>query len=268
MSAHLDLLRIENLSVSFRKTVVFQNINMSLQRGEWVTLLGANGAGKTTLLRTILGHFRPISGNVHVQGQSINQLSRRKLAQLVALMPQFEQRGAGLTVHDVVALGRIPHRGWFLPLTREDYQMIQEAMEASCIWELRDQKVEELSGGEWRRMLLARSIAQNATLLLLDEPTAGLDLKYQVECLRHIRYLVDQRGTAVLVSLHDLNQASAFSDKVLILGNRGLLAFGKPSQVLRPEILRVAFGTNIREHIPSDGGGSILQPVFVESRSE
>lgn len=262
MSTEQEILRIENLRVAFGKHVVLENLSMSLRRGEWVTLLGANGAGKTTLLRSILGHYRPVGGLIQIKGERLDSFSSRRLARTVALMPQFEQRDSELTAVELVSLGRIPHRGWLLPLRDEDHRIVREAMELCCIWEWRDRRVNQLSGGEWRRMLLARSMAQNASLLLLDEPTAGLDLKYQVECLKQVRYLVDHYGKSVFVSLHDLNQASAFSDKVLVLGNGGSLAFGVPRDVLTPEILGAAFGTEIRSHNPTDGSAPFILPNF------
>lgn len=234
-----------DLSFAYEKRIVFHGLSMELQAGEVVALIGANGAGKTTLLRTMAKQLKQQSGTVLLDSRSIQKLTRREIAKNLSLMPQYEQREASLRVYDVVALGRAPHVGWWMPMRAEDETIIRQSLEATAMTDLQERTIDQLSGGEWRRMILARSLAQNASILLLDEPTAGLDMKYQFECLAHVRRMVKQRNLIAVITLHDLNQASMFADRIAILANKELLSIGSPHQVMRPELIRKAFGIEV-----------------------
>jgi iron complex transport system ATP-binding protein len=210
-----------------------------------LVLLGANGAGKTTLLRLIANQIKLQSGLISLDERDIAKLSRRKVSQQIALMPQQENRSSVLTVLEVVSLGRMPHRGWFLPLSHADLNRVDEAIQATGLESLRERSILELSGGEWRRMILARAIAQDASVLILDEPIAGLDLKYQIEVLNHVRQLTKQKQLVTVVTLHDLNMAAMFADRVAILHEGKLLAIGLVAEVLTSDFVRQAFGVEV-----------------------
>jgi len=235
----------ENLSFAYENRVVFHSLSMDLRAGEIVALIGANGAGKTTLLRTMAKQLKQQSGTVLLDSQSTQKFTRREIAKHLSLMPQHEQREASLRVYDVVALGRAPHVGWWMPLRAEDEAIVRQSLEATAMTELQERTIDQLSGGEWRRMILARSLAQNASILLLDEPTAGLDMKYQFECLGHVRRMVKERQLIAVITLHDLNQASMFADRIAILANKELLSIGPPQEVMRPDLIRKAFGIDV-----------------------
>jgi iron complex transport system ATP-binding protein len=164
------------------------------------------------------------------------------MAQQVALMPQTERRDWPLTVAESVRLGRAPHRGWLLPYTVDDRRIVEAALERAGLCALRDRPITELSGGEWRRMVLARALAQQAQVLLLDEPTTGLDLKYQVEVLRLIRELAGAQNLIVILTLHDLNHASLYGDRLALLYERSLVALGPPANVLTADQISRVFG--------------------------
>lgn len=224
---------------------LFSEVSLDPMQGEVLVLLGANGAGKTTLLKILAGQLQPQSGNVTVDDQPISRYGRQALARRLAFMPQFEQRDCALSVREVVRLGRSPHRGWWLPLTSDDERYVDEAISAMDLSQLAERQVTQLSGGEWRRMILARVLAQRASILLLDEPTDGLDLKYQYECLALARGLVRKRQLAAVLTLHDLNQAAMFADRIALLGESRMLGIGTPEQVLTPEQIRRAFGIRV-----------------------
>lgn len=221
---------------------LFCQVSLQPEPGEVLVLLGANGAGKTTLLKILAGQLRPHSGTVTLDGRPVHSYGRQALARHLAFMPQFEHRDCALTVRQVVCLGRSPHSGWWLPLTGDDERHVDEAIVAMNLGGLADRAVTGLSGGEWRRMIFARSLAQHASILLLDEPTDGLDLKYQYECLSLARRLVRQHQLAAVLTLHDLNQAAMFADRIALLGESRMLAVGTPAQVLTPELIHRAFG--------------------------
>ena len=150
-----------------------------------------------------------------------------------------------LTVLDVVSLGRMPHSGWWAPLSNTDISRVEAAIAATGLESLRERSILELSGGEWRRMILARAIAQDASVLILDEPIAGLDLKYQYEVLDQVRHLTKQNQLVTIVTLHDLNMAAMFADRVAILHDGKLLAIGKAEEVLTCDVIRQAFGVDV-----------------------
>lgn len=236
----------EALTFSYAgRELVFRDLSLEPRRGEVIVLLGANGAGKTTLLRTLAGQLRPSGGAVRINGTSINELSQREIAGHLALMPQSELRQTGMSVRDMVRLGRSAHRGWWMPLTRDDESKVDAALASTDMTSLADRAVTTLSGGQWRRAILARSLAQDASVLLLDEPTSGLDLKNQYECLKQVRDLVRARNLIAVLSLHDLQQTASFADRVALMSDGGLLAFGDCNSVLTEEMIREAYGIEV-----------------------
>lgn len=236
---------VDQAKFGYTQQLIIDGVSFELHSGEMLVLLGANGAGKTTLLRLLANQIKLQSGRIAIDEIDVTTLSRRELAQQIALMPQQENRASMLTVMDVVSLGRMPHRGWFLPLTDADLKRVDEAIKAAGLDALRERSILELSGGEWRRMILARAIAQDAKVLILDEPIAGLDLKYQFEVLQHVRQLTKQKQLVTVVTLHDLNMAATFADRVAILHQGKLLAVGGVADVLTSDLIRQAFGVEV-----------------------
>jgi iron complex transport system ATP-binding protein len=221
---------------------VLESLSLSASAGEVLMLVGPNGSGKTTLLRAIARLLRPRHGRVMVHEQNVWEQSASSVARLVAMMPQSEQRDWPLTVEQSVTLGRAPHRGWLLPIPRGDQGIIENALRDTGLCDLRHRSITELSGGEWRRMILARALVQQARVLLLDEPTAGLDLKYQVEVLRLIRRLATQENLTVAMSTHDLNLAAIFGHRVAVLSDRKVAACGPPAEVFTADLISRSFG--------------------------
>ncbi len=218
---------------------------MDMKAGEVLVLLGANGAGKTTLLQALCRQLSPESGSIALSSRDIGLFTRRALAQKIAFMPQHENRQSEFTVYDVVSLGRTPHCGWWMPFSKQDLNVIDASLEATGLSEARDRLVTQLSGGEWRRMILARALAQDAPILLLDEPTAGLDLKYQFDVLDRIRRMAKVRNLVVVVTLHDLNHAAMFGDRLALLAEQSLIAIGTAREVLTPSLIRRAFHLDV-----------------------
>lgn len=235
----------DRLRFRYTERLIIDNVSLLLRSGEMVVLLGANGAAKTTLLRLIATQIKPESGRLLLNGSDVASLSRRTLAQTIAYMPQHEDRTSLLTVTDVVALGRMPHCGWWTPLSRHDNSCIEAAITATGLASLRERPILQLSGGEWRRMILARAIAQDASVLILDEPIAGLDLKYQYEVLDKVRTLTKEKQLVTIVTLHDFNMAAMFADRVAVLHDGRLLAIGKAEEVLTCDVIRQAFGVEV-----------------------
>jgi iron complex transport system ATP-binding protein len=238
-------LEARNLTCGYDQRTVLESLSLSAQPGEVLVLLGPNGAGKTTLLRALARFLRPRAGTVLLENQDIWSFRADEAAQRVALMPQTERRDWPLTVEESVRLGRAPHRGWYLPYTAEDRQIVESALMGTGLQELRQRPITELSGGEWRRMIFARALAQQANVLLLDEPTAGLDLKYQHEVLRLVCELAQSRGLTVVITLHDLNHAALYGSRLALVAERSLVSVGLPHDVLTMDLVHRVYGVRV-----------------------
>ena len=234
-------LQVQNLSVHYGAVQILDSINLEVNQGEVMALIGPNGAGKTTLIRTIGGSIKPSSGSVHVLGQSVDQMPVSKRASKLAVVPQARNLPEAFTVWQTVLMGRTPYLGWLGQPVEKDYQRVSWALERASALELADRPVGELSGGEQQRILLARALAQDTPVLLLDEPTAHLDLRYQSSLLNLVRELAQERGHAVLMALHDLNLVSLYADRVILLAGGRQMITGTPSQVLTQENLVDAY---------------------------
>jgi ABC-type Mn2+/Zn2+ transport system ATPase subunit len=232
-------------------TVVYPNgkealhkTSLSLQSGSITALVGMNGAGKSTLFKTIMGLLKPKMGQITIASLPLDAARKR---QLVAYMPQSEDVDwhFPVTVWDVVMMGRYGYMNLLrLPRSR-DRQIVQESLERVGLWDLRDRQIGELSGGQKKRAFLARALAQQATIVLLDEPFAGVDIKTETAMIELLLEL-KQQGKTVLVSTHDLASIQQFCDQVVLI-NRTVLAYGKTADVFTPENLAQAFGGNIAD---------------------
>jgi iron complex transport system ATP-binding protein len=221
---------------------VLREVSLSAAAGEVVALVGPNGAGKSTVLRVASRVLRPRGGRVTLDGADLQRCTNRQVAQQVAVVPQRADVPHGMTVRELVGLGRTPHLRLLLGPARGDRKAIEWALEATGASELSERFADELSGGERQRCLLARALAQEPRVLLLDEPTANLDLHYQVSSLELVRGLARDSGLAVMAAIHDLQLAALYCDRVVVLDGGGVIAEGSPEEVLTPGVLRPAFG--------------------------
>ncbi len=208
--------------------------------GTFVGLIGPNGAGKTTLLRVLNGSLTPDSGTVRVAGQNVHDLSSKAASRLVATVPQTTSVTFDFPVREVVRMGRTPHRGRFDGWTPADEDAVEEAMARTSVTDFADRSVTEISGGERQRVLIARALAQETPTLLLDEPTASLDINHQVRTLELVDGLVSD-GTTAVAAIHDLNLAAHYCDALILLADGRILSAGDPATVLSEGNLRDAF---------------------------
>jgi iron complex transport system ATP-binding protein len=237
----MTILQAQELSLSYKTGKVVENFTISICRGKTYGLIGPNGSGKTTLLRAFAGLIKPAHGNIYLEGQNIVQFSSRMRARILGWVPQQERLAWELTVKEVVALGRAPHRGWLLPLTRSDKEVVGKVIDFTEMTALSDRKVNELSGGEFQRVLIARALAQEPHILLLDEPTTNLDIHHQLHLMDMVRDLVIKQEIAVVIAIHDLNLAARCCDSLVLMHKGNKVASGIPAEVLTPENIAEVF---------------------------
>lgn len=229
-------LACSNLMFDYGKQQVINNINLNFATGEFVGLIGPNGAGKSTLLNLLMGMIKPTKGYVNLSGQPLKQYKQRDIARQISLVPQDVSIDYAFSVREIVAMGRNPHLGPFQPETKRDRELIHLAMEKTDLLQMDTRNVNQLSGGERQRVFIARAIAQEAPILLMDEPTANLDLCHQLEVLNLVKALTEE-GQLAISAIHDLELASRFCDRLILIHEGKIAAQGSPSQVLTKENL-------------------------------
>lgn len=257
----MTTLEAQDITCAYDGRPVLEELRLAARPGEILALIGPNGVGKTTLLRAMARLLRPHRGTVLLAGEDLWRTTPRDVARQLALAPQTDGANWPLTVERAVALGRAPHRGWLLPFSADDRAAVERALRQTGLVTLRERRVTELSGGEQRRVILARVLAQEPKVLLLDEPTAHLDLKYQTEILELVRRLAHQDELAVVISLHDLNLAALYADRLALLSEGQLLAAGSPTEVLTPERLTRVYDVPVVVTRHPVSGTPLVMPV-------
>ena len=238
------VIRVLGVEVRYNSVKALDSVSVEIREGEVLAVVGPNGSGKTTLLKTIDGILRPSRGCVYIDMKNVFDLPRREVAKIISFVPTQVGVSHGLKVIDFVLTGRRPHIS-FSP-TRRDFEVALKALEMVDALNLADRDVTELSSGELQRVVIARALAAEPKVLLLDEPTANLDLRYQIDIMNLIRRLCRDRRLAVVASLHDLTHAYRYSDHVLMLNRGRVVAYGKPEEVLNEETIERVYGAKVR----------------------
>jgi cobalamin transport system ATP-binding protein len=234
------MLKIQNLSVSYGSRRILQDVSFEVQSGEVLALIGPNGAGKSTLIRAVSGVI-PYSGRVRTNGDDFAALPTLQRARYIATVPQAVSLPPAYTVWETVLFGRTPHLGFLGQPSPKDEQIARQSLQRVSALPFADRRVGELSGGEQQRILLARALCQSTPILLLDEPTAHLDLQYQVGLLELVHELAHKDHLAVLVALHDLNLAAHYADRIALMVAGNIKAMGSAKDVLQPELIEEAY---------------------------
>ncbi len=251
-------LRVEDVEVELNSRRILKGVTLEVRKGEIVALLGPNGSGKSTILRTIFGILKPVRGVIYLNGDVLNSTDVEDAAKIMGYLPQ-EHSETNLSVADVVLLGRTPYIS--INPEKEDYRIAWEALKLVGMEEFAERKFSELSGGEKQKVMLARIFCQETDFMLLDEPTAHLDIKSQIEVLEMIKRITE-RGKAALVAMHDINLALNFCDRVLMVKNGKIIHAGKPGEIISQETIRDVFG--VKAEILKDNGRIFVVPVGIE----
>lgn len=260
MNQGKGILQLQSLSVSYGTRRVVDQISLQVDQGEVVALIGPNGSGKTTLIRAASGVIPAETGTVLVEGHDISRMNPVQRAGYLGVVPQVRNLPPAFTVWQVVLLGRTPYIGWFGQISSRDIEQAEWALERTQLTSFRDRLVGELSGGEQQRVLLARALAQDTPILLMDEPTTYLDLHHQSVLLNLVRVLAQEGKLAVLMAIHDLNLAALYADRLALIVGGCLRAEGSPSQVLTTEILSRAFEVPVHVVTHPDYGTPLVLP--------
>jgi iron complex transport system ATP-binding protein len=255
----MTALRLANVSVSLGGARIVERLSFEVEAGEWLAMIGPNGAGKTTALRAVCG-LVAYEGDIQVLGERAHSLGRTQLARRVALVPQVPLVPADLTVREYVLLGRTPHLGYFASESHSDHLAADEALEQLDLVVFAARRLDTLSGGERQRATLARALAQDAPLLLLDEPTTALDMGRQQQVLELVDRLRTDHGLTVVSTMHDLTLAGQYADRLLLLDGGRLVAAGTANEVLTRALITEHYGAEV-EVVDTPGSGFVIVPV-------
>ena len=248
------VLDAQAVSVRLGRSPALNDVTLSIPRGTVTAIIGPNGSGKSTLLRALARLLRPETGSVLLDGAAIARMSPGQVARQIATLPQSPGSIQGMTVQELVEQGRYPHTGLLRMLSDRDHAAVERALELTSSSRFRHRLLESLSGGERQRVWIALALAQEPRILLLDEPTTFLDINHQIQVLKLIQGLNREHGLTVVMALHDLNHASQYAERLVVLHGGRIVEEGPPSVVIREDVLASVF--NVQAHIsvsPIDG---------------
>ncbi|MDG6228723.1 MAG: ABC transporter ATP-binding protein [Candidatus Thermoplasmatota archaeon] len=246
----VDLVTINNVSFNYGKIPALRNITLSIPAGSLIGMIGPNGSGKTTLIRCLCGLVKPSGGTIIINSKDLSSLGRRDLARLVGYVPQVQEKPFPVPIFDAVLAGRIPHLEWAPSIY--DLDVVSHILSLMDLEDISQRNINTLSGGQMQRVQIARALAQEPLILCLDEPTNNLDIKHQLSLMNLVRNLTRNRNMLTFVSIHDLNLASQYCDRLVLLKNGEIFSSGTPQEVLTRENVRNVFGINVAIHTHGD----------------
>ncbi|MFP4142397.1 MAG: ABC transporter ATP-binding protein [Thermoplasmata archaeon] len=248
------ILELDNVTTGYKKNKVLKNLSFSVEEGGFIGIIGPNGSGKSTLIKCITNVLDPWAGRVEIAGKNVSRISRKQIAKIIAVVPQDTYISFPYSVEEVVLMGRCPYLGRFENYDKEDYNIAESSMNETKTYGFRYQKINELSGGEMQRVMIARALTQEPKLLLLDEATSHLDIGHKKEVMDTIKKKNEKENLSVVSVHHNLNLAARYCEKILLMDEGEKHAFGRPKEVLTNSNLRSVYGieAEVQEH-PKDG---------------
>lgn len=239
------ILDIRNISLQYDDKTILDNVSCQVEKGEFFVIIGPNGAGKTSLLKIIAGLEKTDNGSVVCKGKKLTDYSRRELSQVIAMVPQHVDTNFPFTVAETVLMGRTPHLGLLGLESEKDYLFAETAMQFTDIVPLAKRRLDQVSGGELQRVIIARAICQQPQIVLLDEPTAALDPAHQLRVMDLMEKFRQEQDTTIIMVSHDLNLASLYGDRLLLLKEGRVMKTGTPAEVLSEQLLRESYGCDM-----------------------
>jgi iron complex transport system ATP-binding protein len=250
-------LKVNNIEFAYNSVPVLDNVSMELNRAEVLGIVGPNGTGKSTLIRCIDRILNPKRGSILLDGDYLNKLSRMEIARKIGYVPQSVQGVFPASVIDTVLMGRRPYLGW--NTSKEDLDSVLEVLELLGMMEFAMRDINEISGGQQQKVLIARALAQKADILLLDEPTSNLDIKHQLEVMEIMKNIVKNKGISAIMALHDLNLASRYADRIIMMKEGKIFAGGSPASVLTEENIKQVYG--VKALVNENGERPYIIPI-------
>lgn len=257
-------LQINDLSFAYGSTLILQKLNFAIAENKVTSVIGPNGIGKSTLVRCLANIYQPDQGVVYLDGKNIATITGRELAKQLGYVPQSHSDVFSITVYEAILLGRKPYIRW--SVKGQDLKIVDGLIQRLGLEQFAQRTLNTLSGGERQKVAIARALAQEPTVLFLDEPTSSLDMAHQLELMELVVDLARRQGTTIVLVLHDLNLAARFSDQIILLGRQGIYAQGVPQSVITPEHIRAIYGVEV-EVLATSKGPQVLPLHIVKEES-
>ena len=255
-----ELMVAENISFTYETSLVLKDLSISIQKQDFIGLIGPNGSGKSTLLKIMGGVLKTDSGSIQFKKTSVSKINKKLFAQSVSWIPQDHPMVFPFKVSEIVMMGRHPYLSALAFESEEDFDIARRAMETTMTSQFSDRYFNEISGGEKQRVMIASALAQNPKMMLLDEPTSALDLKYQIQILNILKNLNVNHDMTLVIAMHDLNLASRFCNRLVLLSEGEIVRDGTPEQVLEKDILEQVYGIDIE--LSTRDGYIMVHPVI------
>ena len=242
----MENLKLEKFSTGYKNNFIIQSIDLSIKSGEWLGVVGPNGSGKSTLIKGICRIIKPFKGRIYLKEKDISRYTNKLLSQKISFLPQQFNSNLQFTVKELVSLGRSPYKEfWEFDLNKTDNEKIDEALNLVDIYDFKDKLLTQVSGGQRQRAYLALALAQDTEILILDEPTTALDLKYQIKFLEILKKLKEKKEVSIITILHDLNLTARYAEKILALKNGESAGYGTCNQIINEKKIKDIFGMNV-----------------------
>ncbi|CEO21961.1 ABC transporter ATP-binding protein [Paraclostridium sordellii] len=235
------MISCKNLKVGYEEKIIIENLSLNIKKGEVVSIIGPNGCGKSTLLKSLSRMIKPVSGDIYIQSENIKSLKNKAISQKVCLLSQHNDAPGDLTVEELVYFGRIPHKKWYESKSKSDEELVNWAIENTGLTRYKNTPISSLSGGERQRAYIAQALCQKPDVLLLDEPTTYLDISYQLELMELVREINERLNITIVMVLHELNQASKYSDRLIIMKSGEIVSDGCPKEIINKEIIKKVY---------------------------
>ena len=235
------MLCAKNLTVGYEDRIIIEDLNLSIKQGEIISIIGPNGCGKSTLLKTLSRMIDPKSGTVYLEDVELKSIKNKLISQKVCLLSQHNNAPSDLTVEQLVYYVRLPHKKWYESKNEEDQKIVDWAIEQTGLTRYKDKPIGALSGGERQRAYIAQALCQQPTILLLDEPTTYLDISYQLELMELIQAINKKLNITVVMVLHELNQASRYSDRLIIMNQGTIISDGAPNHIINQHTIESVY---------------------------
>ena len=242
----MENLKLKNFTTGYINNFIIKPIDLSIKSGEWLGIIGPNGSGKSTLIKGICRIIKPFQGRIYLKEKDINSYTNKLISQTISFLPQQFNSNLKMTVKELVALGRSPYKEfWQFDLNKTDNEKIDEALNLVDIYDFKDTLITQISGGQRQRAYLALALAQEPEIIILDEPTTALDLRYQIKFLEILKKLKEKKEVSIITILHDLNLTARYAEKILALKNGENAGYGNCNKIISEKKIKDIFGINV-----------------------